>query len=233
MRRTTCSSRSTTSSRAPTTPRGQVVVDWPDGQDWPNKRGRRPDRGRRRRRGHLRDQRRPGRQLVLATSACASIVPCGDLWISCSTRVPRRPGAPRSRSSSHTTARRSLPTACSTRRRSATSGASGSASWSPPTTHCRTGCWLRSGLGGTEPEKFRSSMRERLLEEFEASGCEQVLLSDETLFGALVPTVTEVRRLADAIAGSVRVLGVPPAPGRPPGEHVPAGGPGRRRTTPR
>ncbi len=66
--------------------------------------------------------------------------------------------------------------------------------------------WLRSGLGGIEPEKFRSSMRERLLEEFEASGCEQVLLSDETLFGAPAPTATEVRRLADAIAGSVRVL---------------------------
>lgn len=66
--------------------------------------------------------------------------------------------------------------------------------------------WLRSGLGDTEPAEFRSSMRERLVEEIEASGCEQVLLSDETLFGAPPSTVTEVRRLADGIAGSVRVL---------------------------
>lgn len=66
--------------------------------------------------------------------------------------------------------------------------------------------WVRSGLGDTAPAEFRRTMRERLLEEFEASGCQQVVLSDETLFGGPPATVTEVRRLADAIAGSVRVL---------------------------
>lgn len=66
--------------------------------------------------------------------------------------------------------------------------------------------WLRSGLGGTDPEQFRTSMRERLLAEIAESGCERVVLSDETLFGGAPATVSEVRRFAEDIAGSVRVV---------------------------
>jgi len=66
--------------------------------------------------------------------------------------------------------------------------------------------WLRSGLGDTDPAEFRSSIRERLLGEIETSGCERLLLSDETLFGGPAATVAEVRRFTDDVADSVRVV---------------------------
>lgn len=53
---------------------------------------------------------------------------------------------------------------------------------------------------------FRKVFRRRLFKEIEDSGLTRVLLTDEILFGASVPTLRRLRRFTDRIANSVRVV---------------------------
>jgi len=57
-----------------------------------------------------------------------------------------------------------------------------------------------------DPAKFRKRFRRRLLAEIEESGLSRVLLSDEVLFGASLPTLRRLAGFTEAIAGSRRLV---------------------------
>ena len=58
----------------------------------------------------------------------------------------------------------------------------------------------------TDPVKFRRVFRRQLFAEIERSGLSRALMSDEVLFGASDVALRRLRRLADRLAGSLRVV---------------------------